>query len=198
MCSITETAKPRKCSIDGCSKRPKSRGLCSAHYERARIHGSALAGGRSPSRAGLLMEWIEEHVGHESDECLLWPFGKVKSGYGAVAGTYAHRVMCETVNGPRPSSRHRAAHLCGRGHDGCVHPKHVKWKTCREIADMMRTRGTLMRGETHVSAKVTANDVADIRSMKGEFRQRDIGEFYGIKQSTVSSIQLHRNWREDI
>lgn len=194
----TEAAQSPKCSIDGCSKRPKSRGLCSAHYERARIHGSTLAGGRSPSKAGLLMEWIEEHVEHEGDECLLWPFGKVRSGYGAVAGTYAHRVMCEKVNGPRPSSRHRAAHLCGRGQRGCVHPKHLQWRTCEEIADLMRLRGTLMRGECHVSAKVTAKEVEDIRAMRGDQLQRDIGDLYGIAQTTVSAIQLYRNWREDI
>ncbi|MFB6448386.1 hypothetical protein [Bradyrhizobium tunisiense] len=106
--------------------------------------------------------------------------------------------MCEKVNGPQPTSRHRAAHSCGNGQKGCISPNHLRWKTCQEIADGMRARGTLMRGETHVFAKVTANDVADIRLMKGEFLQREIGKIYGIEQSTVSSIQLHKNWREDI
>ncbi len=185
-----------QCSVSGCSKRPKSRGLCSAHYERFRIHGSALAGGPSPSQAGLPLAWIERHVGYEGDECLTWPFGKVPSGYGAVAGDYAHRVMCEKVNGSPPTSRHRAAHLCGKGREGCVNPSHLQWKTCSEIADLMRIRGTLMRGERHVFAKVTSNEVDDIRSMRGEFLQRDIGDFYGIKPAAVSKIQLYVNWKE--
>lgn len=187
-----------QCAVDGCSKRSKSRGLCSAHYERFRKHGSALAGGPSPSQAGLPMAWIEQHVGYEGDECLAWPFGKVTSGYGAFSGTYAHRIMCEKANGPPPTTRHRAAHLCGKGQEGCVNPKHLQWKTCHQIADLMRIRGTLMRGETHVFAKVTAKDVEDIRSMRGNFFQHEIGDFYGITQSTVSSIQLYKNWREDI
>lgn len=38
------------CSIEGCSKPVKSRGFCSAHAERYRLHGDPLGRGPSPKR----------------------------------------------------------------------------------------------------------------------------------------------------
>lgn len=43
-------ADSRICSINGCNKPVKSRGWCSAHYERNRKYGEALAPIRTPRR----------------------------------------------------------------------------------------------------------------------------------------------------
>lgn len=40
----------KQCSIVGCDKASKSRGLCSAHYERWRLHGDPLGLGKSTKR----------------------------------------------------------------------------------------------------------------------------------------------------
>lgn len=92
---------------------------------------------------GKGIKWLREHVGYQGDDCLVWPFSRRKDGYGQVGVdgfvSKAHNVMCELVHGPAPSRNHMACHECGNGHLGCVHPKHVFWRTHAEnMRDMVR------------------------------------------------------------
>ena len=90
--------------------------------------------------------FLKAHVNYDGDECLLWPFSRNHQGYGQLGHEgkvlKAHRVMCKLVNGDPPSDEHDAAHSCGRGHDGCIHPKHLSWKTPRENRMDANTHGT--------------------------------------------------------
>jgi hypothetical protein len=43
-------AEQSVCSVPGCDKRAKTRGWCSAHYERWRLHGDPLGSGPNPLR----------------------------------------------------------------------------------------------------------------------------------------------------
>ena len=84
---------------------------------------------------GGTRKWLLAHVDYDGDDCLIWPFARIQSGRGhfGYEGKHyqAHVYMCELVNGPCPPG-HEAAHSCGRGHDACVHPKHLSWKTRAE------------------------------------------------------------------
>lgn len=80
------------------------------------------------------LEWLMERVDYDAPDCLIWPFARDHQGRGLLSVgnkkiRRAHRVMCEIVNGPPPSEKHQAAHECGNGHLGCIHPKHLIWKT---------------------------------------------------------------------
>lgn len=68
----SKMADTRLCSIDGCGKRVNSRGWCKAHYVRFLRHGDPLGGVHY--LAGVA--WLDAHVHHSDDECLIWPFGK--------------------------------------------------------------------------------------------------------------------------
>jgi len=105
-----------------------------------------------------------------------------------------HRIMCELTNGPPPKPEHDSAHVCGKGHLGCCHPKHVFWKTRSEnLADRLR-HGTMIRGEATPNAKLSASDVLAIRETKG-VAQKDLAERYGIARSTLNQIVKHKKWR---
>jgi hypothetical protein len=121
------------CSVIGCEGKVRSSGLCRSHYSRKLKFGDPMAG-RTPN--GLPMRWLKAHVNHASDECLMWPFGKT-AGYGTIGyagqrGFLASRLMCILAHGEPPEKGQQAAHSCGRGVEGCVNPRHLRWKTHME------------------------------------------------------------------
>ena len=58
--------------------------------------------------------------------------------------------------------------------------------------------GLNFRGEDKVEAKLTAVEVRQIRDLckSKVMSQREIGEYYGVTQTTVSAIHMRRSWRE--
>lgn len=185
------------CSIDGCSNTARSRGYCSTHYSRWRIHGDASFLACPPN--GTLAEWIIRHSTHEGEECLIWPFSRNPSGYACQVimdgvSAYAHDHMCHISHGPKPTPSHEVAHSCGNGRIGCVHPKHVRWSThVDNMADMV-AHGRTNRGEKCPSATLTEKDVIAIRSLIPIMKHKDIAAMFGITRPTVSLIKSRRTW----
>ncbi|MGE0584101.1 MAG: HNH endonuclease [Flavobacteriaceae bacterium] len=131
----------------------------------------------------------------DADICLEWPFLRNAQGYGQVQWggrkQLAHRVVCEEVHGGAPSQRHQAAHGCGNS--SCVNPHHLRWATPKENdADKLR-HGTLQFGERHPNARLSDDDVDTIRRLRGRISQAEIGRMFGIRQSSVSRIQLYQS-----
>ena len=147
--TATGLAQKPICSVEGCGRVSTviSRSLCVRHYKRFMRHGNALGGGTSPG-AGL--EWLLAHVDYTGDGCLIYPFGRMTYGYACTVqengqSQYAHRKMCELAHGPSPSPDHETAHNCGKGHEGCVHPQHLRWATRQSNNDDMDLHGTRHR-----------------------------------------------------
>ncbi len=123
------------CSIDGCSRPKKSRGLCSAHYERLRIHGDPLHGGNLGTAIGEPERFYRETViPFGGNECLEWPYARSGVGYGQMRikgkSRNVHRLICRESHGRAPTAEHQAAHSCGNR--ACVNRKHLSWKTQAE------------------------------------------------------------------
>ena len=146
---------------------------------------------------GEATAFFERALTYEGDECLDWPFARNKAGYAVhhdgERTRIASSLVCERVNGPPPFEGAQAAHSCGRGMKGCIAPRHLSWKTCRENeADKVR-HGTSNRGERCGTVKLTEEQV---RSIREDTRlQRVIAEEYGLVQQTVSDIKRRKNWR---
>lgn len=172
----------RLCSIEGCGKKHEGNGFCYGHGSRWKRHGYPLGGAASD---GKPWEFIESALNFEQDACLIWPYGKNDKGYGSIAfkGTTkgVHRIICEKVNGIAPSPKHQAAHSCGKGHLGCVSPKHLRWATRSENASDSVKHGTSQK-------KITRADADEIRKLQGTLSQKSIGLMFGIAQTTVSRI----------
>lgn len=194
---MAENFKP--CSVNGCNANASwsaggTRGLCCAHYKRLRRHGDPLGGQPSRAKSGAPMEWLLQHKNHGGDDCLIWPFGTRKDGRAKLRNESAYRVMCKLVNGPPPSRRHQAAHSCGKGHEGCVNPRHLRWDTALGNQMDRKIHGTHNRGVRNRNCQLSEDDVREIRRLRGTMFQYEIAEKFGITQGAVNKIHTRRTW----
>lgn len=184
-----------KCSVRTCAKSVTRRQWCEAHYRRFLKYGDPTAGG---TPKGAARQFLEDTKIYEGDDCVRWPFGTLPRGYGLIGvdGKMkpVHRIICEYVNGPQPTPLHEAAHSCGNGHLGCITPRHLSWKTHQENEKDKVTHGTIRRGETVPSAKLTATQVIKIRTVLGTMSQQRIAHRFGVAQTTISLIKRGRIW----
>jgi len=143
--------------------------------------------------------WLEAHVAYEGEDCLIWPFQHLQdSGVAAVKykgkQSIASRVMCEMAHGKPPTEKHEAAHSCGKGHLGCVNPKHLRWATRKENLDDMIAHGTRLYGEKAPSAKLTEADVRAIRAKSASVSQAQLGREFAVRASTIGKIIHRQRW----
>lgn len=143
--------------------------------------------------------FLRDHVDYDGEGCLIWPLSRNPNGYGQLGfegkSYWAHRMMCELVNGPPPTPDHDAAHSCGRGHDACIHPKHLSWKTRSENLLDCRVHGTQARQFHGAKGRLTDAHVNQIRSLRGKETQAKIAERFGVSTSTIRDIYLGRSHR---
>ncbi|NNH67785.1 hypothetical protein [Rhizobium laguerreae] len=136
-----------------------------------------------------------QHIGHD---CLFWPFGRGRDGYGRVwdgeKTTIASRYVCELAHGAPPTPKHDAAHSCGKGHEGCIAPGHLEWKTPTQNQADRIIHGTHSRGERNVRAKITDDEAREILALKGVEPQSALVKRFGVSQTTVSKIQCGKSW----
>ena len=141
-----------------------------------------------------LMTWIRDHLGYEHEYCLIWPFGRNRNGYGCIGREgkyiYVHRYICELVNGPSPADDYQVLHSCGRGHDGCVNPRHLSWGTPTEN---QLDRDSVGRPRT----KLTPEQAAEIRDLKGLEHVVETARRFGVTEANVRQIQSGKTWRTD-
>ena len=74
--------------------------------------------------------FIAKTIQNTSDDCVLWPFGRYKTGYARIyrrrRSFLVSRIICEAKNGTPPTSKHECAHSCGNGNMGCIAPAHLR------------------------------------------------------------------------
>lgn len=183
------------CKADECSKPATACGYCQKHYLRWKKYGDASA---HHERYLHVRSWVERHAHYEGDECLKWPFGVNDTGRGKVTvegkAMSAPRAMCLLAHGEPPTPQHEAAHSCGKGHEGCVNPRHLSWKTTSENRMDMADHGTLPRGEAVNTAKLTKDQVREIRRIGSRMDRKDIASMFGVAPCTVWEIQTRRSW----
>jgi len=188
------------CSIPDCDQRAYSEGLCQRHKQRLRRWGDPL-GGRQPN--GEIEEWVGRLLKMNSDECIAWPYMKGRLGYGRWhrggqrgKSLQAHREICTMVHGQPPSPKHQAAHSCGKGHLGCVNPRHLRWATAAENAADRYIHGTILRGERSPAAKLKPEDVLYIRqSARKGVNHRVLAETFGLHKNYVRLIVVGTRWK---
>jgi hypothetical protein len=188
---------PTTCALPSCNgdaswRAGGKRGWCRAHYRRWQRHGDPQAGRTPVGEPGRYL--TEVVLAYEGEECLSWPYGKDKAGYAQIGRhDSVSRLVCESVNGPPPTTRHQAAHSCGNGHNACCNKQHLSWKTPIENQADRVTHGTSNRGERHGCAQLNSADVAEIRSHHGK-PVREIAAHFGVSVSHVVNIIAGRAW----
>ncbi|WP_172751206.1 hypothetical protein [Ensifer sp. LCM 4579] len=196
MVATLRSTRP-SCSVPDCQEPHTAKGYCAKHYNRWKKYGDPLISRRSSplAKQGEPLQWLLDHVSYEGPGCLTWPFAVFPNGYGIFSEGGAHRTMCTLANGDPPTPLHYAAHDCGNGQDACVHPKHLYWATPQENTMDRYRHGTMLFGERGTSAKLTALQVHEIRSLKGKESQRKLAQRYGVSKSLVGAIHRDEIWR---
>lgn len=188
------------CTIVGCEKPHQARGYCSAHYSRWARRGSpdAFIGTEKGKAAKFLSEFLMSSP-PAADECVQWPFGRNNMGYGLVNGYgfygYAHRIVCEHVHGAAPTPMHDAAHSCGKGHEGCIHPLHVRWATKSDNQSDRYGHGTMVQGESHPCAKLSEADIPIIRERAKTVSAAQLSREYRVAASTILDAVHRVTWK---
>ena len=184
------------CNIDGCGKVAWRREMCSEHYHRWRRNGDPLK--RLRVRKGEALEWLRQSVEYQGDDCLIWPFSRANDGYGRVffegKKSTSSRVMCVLAHGRPPTPRHQAAHSCGKGHLGCVSPRHLRWATCSENQSERVPHGTSNRGERQHLSTLSESEVKAIHAEKATTSARLLAGRYGVSEATIYNIWAGRSW----
>jgi hypothetical protein len=156
--------------------------------------------GRAITPHGAPDEFLQAVIlSSDTNECIRWPYAVDGGGYGQIRRNgrkeLVHRIVCEKVHGPSPSSEHLATHTCGRGHEGCCSPLHLVWGTVVENAADRIKHGTHCRGERQWAAKLTAGDVIEIKRLAaGGMSQSAIANLFSVGQQQISAIILKKKW----
>ncbi len=148
---------------------------------------------RKRAKRGEAEEFLYWASEQETDECILWPFGRFAQGYGTVQfrgiDMCANAAVCFIVHGERPP-KHEAAHKCGV--KLCVNPRHLYWATRTENNHDKWGHGTEARGEGHGNHKLTESEVLEIYSVPGF--HKDIAAEYGVVRETIGKIKNGKTW----
>lgn len=142
-----------KCAVINCEKLSRERGLCVFHRQREK----SGIGFAQPKRTanGAAVRFVAEIAKAPWQEaCIVWPYARMQSGYAFCGGKPASREVCIAAHGPPPFNGAEAAHSCGRGHEGCVNPHHLRWATHSENMLDRREHGTNYCGARHHGTKL--------------------------------------------
>lgn len=156
--------KPKQpyCSVRDCGGKTYSKGFCIKHYQRFKTHGADVV----VRKASPAYDWLQEHKRYSSDECLIWPFHRMANGYGQASlggkRMSASRAMCILVNGAPTDESLEAAHSCGKGNQGCVNPKHLRWATASENQRDRELHGTSNAGDRHWTKRRKVNGNSEL------------------------------------
>lgn len=171
----------RLCLVEGCGRPHKAKGYCTPHFRRVQATGDAQPG--LPIFKKLAAEWIRDHLSYAGDDCLTWPFARIAGGPGSVTGSVvgrkgttmpASRAMCILAHGEPPTPRHVAAHNCGKGHEACVNPRHLRWATMKEnAADTLKhgTRPVLVHSKSN---RLTAAQLKAVRLLADQMSAEEL------------------------
>lgn len=183
------------CAAEGCANIGKYRGLCVAHYKRWLKYGDVNGGS---THWGAAQRFIDDALEWTADDCLSWPFATNPQGAAQIRinkkTLLVTRIICERAHGAPPTPKHQAAHSCGKGHEGCVNPHHLSWKTQTENeADklMHGTRSPLKPP----GAKLTYEQVSEIRRRHSSgAKPKDLARQYRTTTNNIHQICARRTW----
>lgn len=171
----------------------RSNSLCSAHWAQQVLGVGPTNFARSPA-----LEWIVDHLDHEGEECLKWPFS-CSGGRGRIEldgrNLIAARVMCALKYGDAPSPKYQAAHSCGKGLEGCTNPNHIRWATPKQNNADKKVHGTQFIGSDCYQAKVTDEEVKVIRRLGSEVSHTVLAARFGLSRAAVWKIATGKSWR---
>jgi hypothetical protein len=144
--------------------------------------------------------WNKVAIG-DPHECWEWQAAKRGNGYGYFTLTrerysylylYAHRIAF-TLTHRTLDTTEEVLHACDNPR--CVNPNHLSAGSQKENMEQAQARGRTTRGEKHHFAKLTEQEVMEIkRRLQNGESQRAIAADYGVTGPTISRINTGSKW----
>lgn len=150
------------------------------------------AEGAAETAAQRIAKYVEQDP---NGGCWLWSganrFGYGRASYGGV-NYQAHRLSYQTFVGEIPNGLH-VLHKCDVR--ACVNPAHLFLGTNADnISDKVQKRRHIF-GERQHSAKLSENDVRDIRRRALREPALQIAADYGVGGRAIRNIRARRTWK---
>ena len=138
---------------------------------------------------------------HGCGPCLLWTRSRDPStGYAKQRwrgkNRLAHRLAYWLRYGKIPKGA-LVLHMCARGSDGCINPKHMYLGDKQDNVDDTVRVDKHVKGEMSGMAKLTNAKVRRARKMwaSGNWTQKEIAEVFGVVPSNVSRVLNGKSWK---
>lgn len=130
-------------------------------------------------------------------DCWLWTGATYYNGYGVFniesRNHTAHRAAWILFRGPVPDGI-LVLHHCDN--PPCVRPDHLFLGTPKENTQDMVSKGRSTAGERHRLAKLSVENVLEIRSLHRDgMVQRRIAERFEVSYATINLIVKRKNWQ---
>lgn len=183
-------ATQRICSIPGCNKPRLAQERCSTHYSQL-FRSGKMKRVYAPHKQGAA--FLEAALTSETDDCIIWPYGKSSSGYGEIGSLGAHNIICRRAYGDPPPNKTLACHSCGKR--DCVNKRHLRWGSSRDNTDDAIKHKTTLQGERHPNAKISELQAQEILATDKAISHRAVARKFGVTPECVSNIRRGRTWR---
>ena len=133
------------------------------------------------------------------NDCWIWRNSNKKTGYGILnyqgKAISAHRYSYQLFVGEIPEKL-EICHKCDNRR--CVNPEHLFLGSKSENMQDAIKKGRFSNGENHYQAKLTENQVREIRNLRQDkpwLSYREIGECYGLSTESIYGICKRRTWK---
>ena len=132
---------------------------------------------------------IKQQINKKTEYCL------VKLCSKGVTKTFAvHRLVCMAFHGSPPTELHEVAHNDGVRNNNIL--SNLRWVTRKENSKDRLKHGTFLAGERSPNAKLSAEDIFNIRAAVAlKERRVEIAKRFGIHRSYVNAI-ARGEWRK--
>ena len=133
-----------------------------------------------------------------SGDCWLWTGAATTSGYGSLTRNYVrqypHRLVFEAHHGALAEGE-CVCHVCDVRL--CVNPVHMFRGTKGDNVRDASGKDRISHGVRHVHAKLTEQDVIEIRDAyaAGDVSQSDLASRFGVSQMAISKVVRGMTWR---
>lgn len=179
----------------GCGQKTKLAHMSSKAYGWVKgepfkyIHGHRSGSKRS------LEERLREKVTEDTNTgCWLWGGTLNDSGYGIImidgSVQRAHRVSYEVFKRERPGSK-QVCHSCDNPR--CINPDHLWLGTHNDNIQDAVKKGRMHLGEKHGMAKLTENDVREIRN--SPLSGVELAKKFKVGNMTISNVRRFKVWK---